>query len=38
LNGAGCRLFVVACIPVFDEERAIDGVVIRSMRCMDGFE
>jgi len=29
---------VVACIPVFNEVRGVDGVVVRVMRCMGGFE
>jgi len=27
--------FVVACIPAFNEERAIGGVVVRAMRYVD---
>lgn len=27
--------FVVACIPAFNEERAIDSVVVRAIKCVD---
>lgn len=29
---------VVACFPFFNEERAMDGVAVRAMRYMNGFE
>jgi len=29
---------VVACFPFFNEERAMDGVAVRVMRYMNGFE